>query len=123
MPLCTLCPLRFVFELLVRKSYKYDIEHISLCYIKLLEQILSQHQLKFLSPNPPSPITTDQYAVVTFTIPCTLVTILGLICAFGGISPLCRSKGLQPSSNFTQLADVLASAFIGYQLMLIVETQ
>lgn len=58
--------------------------------------------------------------VVTFTIPCTLVTILGLICAYSGIAPY-AGEGLQPSSNFIQLADVLASAFIGYQLMLIVE--
>jgi hypothetical protein len=32
------------------------------------------------TPNPPSPKSIDQHAVVTLTIPCTFVTILGVIC-------------------------------------------
>ena len=36
-----------------------------------------------VAPYPPSPDKTDQHVVVTFTLRCTLVTLLGITCHLG----------------------------------------
>ncbi len=66
------------------------------------------------TPNPPSPISIDQHAVVTLTMPCTLVTIRGLICE---VLALPLMPAYEAGANLTQLAGFCARFYwFGYQL-------
>jgi hypothetical protein len=73
--------------------------------------------LNAVTPYPPSPDETDQHAVVTLTVTCTLVTLLGVIC-YVGIEP----TDAAPASPyaFTRRSPsgqvVLASVSSDYQL-------
>ena len=66
------------------------------------------------TPNPPSPISIDQHTVVTLTIPCTFVTMQGLICDTGfepaWLWPLIRTIQLNPVGGCARFY------WIGYQL-------
>ena len=68
------------------------------------------------APYPPSPDETDQHAVVTLTMPCAPVTLLGITCDTGiepvNAAPRVTQGVLQTQPNLAQLAGVCSPLFL-----------
>jgi len=60
------------------------------------------YEQTIISPNPHLTISTSLHAVVTFTMPCTLVTLLGMHSEYAGLEPA-RVTPHAANDNLTQL--------------------